>query len=392
MLKSSLQSMSTPSRGWIALVLMLTLVLSACGGASEPAAEAPATSVPATAAPAVEATLAPTSVPQVEAPVADPEYLPPGKVLKSFRSRSETTFSTTFADGVVEAERGLFTGAFVRTDGTYGYDEVFEFYELGVGDEVDLATITPDMVIYSVGEGTAVATGDQWSVAERDPLSQPSPAFEVFTGLPGDFAAAIDQAESLGKETVNGVATTHYQVSERSAFESILGMVMSEEEGEVQQLTYDVWIADEGKFVVKYDFVIQVTDAQTVDLDGNPTIAQEILAHWVYELYDINAELSIEWPADAPKLGEFTLPGFGPDEFPIAPGATIESTMFGITTLVTAEDAESVTAFYEEALTELGWQMEGEGGFFNWSKGDLTLSMIIGPDEQGGTRITLIPG
>jgi hypothetical protein len=66
--------------------------------------------------------------------------------------------------------------------------------------------------------------------------------------------------------------------------------------------------------------------------------------------------------------------------------------MFGIITLVSPEDAASVAAFYEEALVDLGWTMEGEGGFYNWSKDDAAIAMVIGPDEQGsGSRITIIP-
>lgn len=385
---------SSPKWAWIVLLLLLSLTVAACGGGDEASIseEMENTTTPV---PTVE--IVPTESPAQAAPVPpmpDPEYLPPGKVLKSFRARSESIFSTLYADGTEEEEHAIFNNVFVRTDGPFGFDEVLELIELGHGHEHEASAEEPmpDMVIYSVDDGMAVGTGDQWSVAPRDGMDQPSPAFEVFTGLPGDFGSAIDEATVVGQETVNGVETVHYRVDDQTIFESLLGVMLNAEDGEVRQLSYDVWIAQEAKFVVKYDFVIQVANAQTTDLDGNPVVADEISARWQYELFDVNEEITIEWPADAPRPGQISLPGFAPGEFPIPPGAQTESTMFGIITLVSPEDAASVAAFYEEALVDLGWTMEGEGGFYNWSKDDAAIAMVIGPDEQGsGSRITIIP-
>ncbi len=384
----------------LTLLLLLTLILAGCGGdeeADSPGSDAP-TVAPTTVA-AAPAQTDPTATPtpaaapaqDTPAPVPTPgEVLPPGKVLKSFRATSESIFSTTYADGTVEEQTSSFVSTFVRTDGPFGFDESFEMTTL---EATEAGGDAEKIVMISVGENTAMRVmGEQWAVTARD-VDELSPSFEMFSGLPGEMGDILDDAKKIGDETLNGIKTTHYRVEEKSVFEAMLGTMMDESEGKLVQLGYDVWVAKEGGFAVKYQFVIEVEDALVTDDTGQEVSAPKMLMSSTYELTEINTPITIEWPADAPEPGQIDMPGFDPGQFPLPPETQVEASMFGITSLVSALSPEEVTAFYTDALTELGWTADGMAGFFNWSKGELTLSMVIGPDEEaGGSRITLMPG
>ncbi len=397
-------------RSWrmvgISILLIVALAVAGCGGDKEadspaptdaPAAAAPttapaqdapadptATSAPAAAAPA------PTDVPAIEMPTQG-EMLPPGKVLKSFRAHSESIFSTTYADGTVDEQKSNFESAFVQTDGPFGFDESFEMVD--IGGTGDSGEEPQDMTIISVGENTAMRMmGQPWAVTVRDP-EQASPSFEVFSGLPGEMADAIRDAKKIGDETVNGVETTHYRIEDKSAFEAMLGTMMDESEGKLAQLGYDVWVAKDGEFAVKYQFVIEVEDALVTDADGQEVVAPKMLMSMTYELSDVNAPITIEWPAEAPEPGQIDVPGFELGQFPMPPETQVETSMFGITSMTSSLSPDEAIAFYTEALEGMGWTMEGMGGFYNWSKGDLSMSMVIGPGDSGsGSQITLMPG
>lgn len=382
------------------LLLILALMVAGCGGDDEETAADPAPTPAAAAAVDSTVTPKPAAAPAKDAPAADApaqgEILPPGKVLNSFRARSESTLSTTFADGRVEEVKSSFNSAYVRTDGPFGYDETFEMLAEGSGADgaTDAATGGEAMVMISVGENMAIRTvGDQWTVLPRDQENQPSPAFEVFSGMPGEMEDVLRDAKKIGDETVNGIRTTHYRIEDKSVFGLMLGTMMDENEGELVQLGYDLWVAKEGGFAVKYQFVIEIKDAKTMDDQGQEVTAPKMLTSWSYELTDINTPITIEWPADAPEPGQVELPGFDPGQFPLPPETQIEANMFGITTMTSSLSPDEVIAFYTDALTGLGWSMDGMAGFYNWTKDDFSLSMVIGPDEEtGGSSITLMPG
>ncbi len=249
------------------------------------------------------------------------------------------------------------------------------------------------MVIISVGENTAMQMmGEQWAVSARD-VDQASPSFEMFSGLPGEMGDTLRDAKKIGDETLNGIKTTHYRIEDKTIFEAMLGTMMDESEGKLVQLGYDIWVAKEGGFAVKYQFTIEVEDAKVMDDSGQEVVAPKMLMSSSYELTEINTPITIEWPADAPEPGQIDMPGFDPGQFPIPPQSKVEASMFGITNLTSTLSPDEVIAFYTETMEGMGWTVEGMGGFYNWSKGELTLSMVIGPDEEaGGTRITLMPG
>ncbi len=386
----------------LTLLLLLALVVAGCGGDEEAASPDPTAAPTTAAAGPAQADATATSAPKAEASKSDTptpvaasapaagEVLPPGKVLKSFRAHSESIFSTTYADGTVDEQKSSFESAFVRTDGPFGFDESFE---MATTDAAEAGADAEKMVIISVGENTAIQMmGEQWTVTARDG-DQASPSFEMFSGLPGEMGDTLRDAEKIGDETVSGIKTTHYRVEDKTVFEAMLGTMMNEDEGKLVQLGYDVWVAKEGGFAVKYQFVIEAEDAKVMDADGQEVVAPKMLMSMSYELRDINTSITIEWPADAPEPGQIDMPGFDPGQFPLPPESKVEASMFGITTLTSTLSPEEVTAFYTEALTDLGWTVDGMAGFFNWSKDDLTLSMVIGPDEEnGGTRVTLLPG
>ena len=101
------QRMRSKQTWLVALLLVLTLVMAACGGGAEPAAEAPA-DAPAAEAPAAEATEAPAAeAPAAEAP-AEEERLGStliGEIEGPDIITDESAFPTTFSEAPMLSEK-----------------------------------------------------------------------------------------------------------------------------------------------------------------------------------------------------------------------------------------------------------------------------------------------
>jgi len=182
------------------------------------------------------------------------------------------------------------------------------------------------------------------------------------------------EAELVGQETVNEISTQHYRLKLSPAEVGILAR------GEVTDLRADVWVSVEAglpAFVVRY---LQSWREQRDDQPGS--------AEYSYELYDVNQPFTIEPPAGAVGM---------PEDIPPYPGAKDLLVMEELITFSTSDAVSTVVEFYRAELPTKGWvktsDQEVSGSYtLIWSKEGRTLTLMIGPGQDGGTSVVIAIG
>jgi len=206
--------------------------------------------------------------------------------------------------------------------------------------------------------------------AEEEPTA-------MLEGMGFDATEVLPEVKStrfVGEETVNGVRTKHYTFDEKS----LAGV--GETMGEVS-VKGDVWIAVEGNFAVKFQFVAQ---GKGIFEEGKGE--QEGQIDFYYELYDINAPITIEPPAGA------TLP----EDIPIMPDATDQGSMGGLITYSSPSDFQTVLEFYRKEMEANGWTSAGENligeeiATLDYQKDDRQVTVMISVDKDSGQVDVLI--
>ncbi len=402
------------------VVLLLAVTLAACGGDEEPeptdtpvpAAAAPTdtpvpptdTPVPPTNTPAPPTdTPAATSPPAAEGGQTSGEgsgaatetgneapaessgslYASPGEVLNSFRSRGSFAMSSTVAEAPAEQQVVQLEGAYVAADHAYGSDEY-------VSMTVEQGDTTQTIAIYKVGDSVLVNSEGEWITVGRDNAGMFTLMADVFTNMMGEVIVNMDEATNLGEEAINGVQAVHYQVNDPEVFKR-MAQITGEEEGVIESVDVNVWVATDGNYVVKYAIQASVTGVSITDDAGNNVLADQTV-DWSFEIYDINSpDIAIVLPEDAPEPGVIVIPGFAEGEFPLPEGAKIEMSMFGMPQISSDLSEQELIDFYQQALTDLGWTFEGSMGFYQVSKGETSFTMWFSTDtETGKTTIQVI--
>lgn len=208
----------------------------------------------------------------------------------------------------------------------------------------------------------------QTQMSEDDLVS----GFGVLALDPGALVSDADHTY-VGEETVNDVHTRHYSLNLTAAEVALLS------QGSISDVHADVWIADEAglpEFVVRHQMGWEETRAE-----------QEGTFDYSYEVYDVNAPITIEPPAGATAAGL-------PEDVPLYPGATELFTMEELTTFSAADDVATVTDFYRTELAAQGWTNTSDESFGGavsqaWTKEDRTLNLMITSKEEGGTSVVI---
>ncbi len=391
----------------ILLMLALALLLGACGGKEE---------APAQEAPAVAEQAAPTDTPTPEPPTPTPEpptptptpeppppmptaatteaepsgsaeeatsavYANPIDTLERFRARGELYTVTTLPDGTVREESIQMEGAFVRADNPWRANEYFRITSTGSMEEGPQT-----VVIYRVDDVAAVQVDDEWLTMSRDEAFFFAFMADIFTTAMDEIAPDLTDAERVGGEEVNGVATIHYRLIDPELFMK-LADIQEDEDGRLESVALDVWVAQEGNYILKYAMEARAVEVPDEDDAGQEVrVTQEV--RWAFEIYDVNSpDVEVSLPEDLPKVDEVSVPGFEPGAFPMPEGAEITGTMFGVIQIATDLSPEEVQTFYQETLADLGWTVEGMAGFYQVSKGEATFSLIITQDEASGRTL-----
>lgn len=141
-----------------------------------------------------------------------------------------------------------------------------------------------------------------------------------------ELATLLDSvigAESVGAETVNGIATDHYTFDERAQGAS--GIATSDG---------DLWVAADGGYVVRYTLTTTGGPSHFgAGIDGTWT--------WGYQLEDVDTPLAVELPEGCPP---------GILDVPLPPDVAQVVSLPGVTFYSTSESVADVLAFYQEQV------------------------------------------
>jgi hypothetical protein len=227
-------------------------------------------------------------------------------------------------------------------------------FSSGEGDETS---------IIRIGDKSWYKIEDQWMEVSSDEM----------TGF-GDMLFTLDSATAglggnaklVGQEEVNGVATRRYSFDE-----SIMGQAL----GAYSKVKGDVWVAVDGDYAVRYAFTAEDDEATY---------------QWDWELYDINAPITIEPPAEAQGAR---------DDIPLMTDATEQYSFGTMTTYETASDLTTVVNFYKEQMPTQGWTYDEAGSMvsdqfamLSFTKEGVTASITVSPLDDGGTSVIIQAG
>lgn len=371
------------------LILLLAFLVVACGEDEPTATATPEAAAPVatdTPAPPTNTPVPPTSTPAAAPAVATPtpaapaegSFEAPATVLKSYRTRGGFVISSTFPDGSVTEQEMTLAGAFVRTDNAYGSDESFEM-TIRDGDEVDA------VALYKIGDWVSVKSSDEWVTVGRDNAGLFTAMADLFTGFVDQFVTQREDAQNLGDEEVNGVPATHYRIDDVSIFQRMALMAPDSEEV-IESVSMDVWVAQEGNFLLKYAVLAEVSNVPETGADGAEVrVSQSV--NWTYEVLDANADLTIALPADAPEPGRAAIPGFAEGEFPVPDGSTLGANLIGMPEVTSDLSQEELVQFYSDAFAALGWTFAGDYGFYEVTKGEINFALYFDVTEDGKSRV-----
>jgi len=379
------------------LILLLAMSLAACGD-DEPeetptpeaqptlvaATDTPAaptnTPLPPTNTPVPATTEAPAAAANTPAPVAESAANPfaaPNSVLDSYRTRGQFLITTTYTDTTTAVQDMALDGAFVKADNAYGSDELLR---MTVKDAESVETIE----IYKMGEWVSVKTQGEWVTVGRDNAGLFTGMSDLFTGFVDEFVIEQNDAENLGTESVGDQSATHYRIDNIDIFRR-MAQVAPDSQEVIESVTMDMWVAEEGNYVLKYTILSTVSNVPETDESGAEVMVSQSI-NWSYEIFDVNTDVTIELPADAPEPGAVSIPGFAEGEFPLPEGGTVAANMIGMPEVTSDLTQEELVKFYTEAFAALGWSFTGDFGFYEVAKGEVTFSMFFDVTEDGKGR------
>jgi hypothetical protein len=395
------------------LVLALTFTLAACGGnkaSDNGATDAGTTTTKSGEATNAKATTpeAPTSTPEPPTPTPEPptptpepkeeltsEFVKVEDVANSYHAKGEYTYDITHtpADDQQPVHIDIiFESDWVKTDNSYGYNLSTTMSGLDTTGAQDGSEDIQEIQMISIDDTTYIKLGDQWISASREEAGDDGP---ISIGIE-DFVESVDDLEKVGKEKINGVKTIHYKFKDDAAFQEVLNsaMISQLDDGEdiTQfetvdiQTTGDLWIAEKEKYPVKVEINIEGTFKSKTD-GSTTTIKGRILS----EISNINGDIVIEPPAEAPKPGQVNIPGFEPGAFPVPEQTTVDGSFGGMINLTSQLGVDELAEFYNEQLTSMGWSLEGDKSMGTWSKGDNSFVMMITDNGDNTTSIIIMP-
>jgi len=241
--------------------------------------------------------------------------------------------------------------------------------------------------VVRVGQKVWMHAGDTWMRSTTDTNQSFAQATQSFN--PDQMGR---DWKNVGKETVNGLDTIHYQshVSEGAsshlvADEGTLNQILPPQGGKpwtfkLNSVTGDVY-ATENALVVKEDIVWNLTAT-----NGNESVP--ITQENMYEISDINSDFTIEVPKEAQ----------GPKEIvPLPKGAQLQSSLGELRIYAIPNTTiEKVAKFLVNALPAKGFTIEKQntmGGVATLSvkKGDKVLSLRAMPGYNGSVKLFVQP-
>lgn len=350
---------------WIAMLLLLSLGCSLFGSK--------ATEEPTAAA-------QPTTEQQEEKETPEEQKATPEATAESASEDEGFSVDTNALEGL-DSYRMQMTWSFTADDGTV---EEFSIEEEATRDPAaqryTITSADQSMEFIRVGDTQWMHAGEDWmqtSVSADDEMGQ----FGQFV-QPDQMFSDVDKDsyKYLGKETINGMNTRHYRLKE-NVWNSSWNLMATE----VEEGSMELWIVDERNLPkIAARFEINIKGTFSDERKG------ELFLTW--EIFDVNADITIEPPAEAEGMGL-------PEGLELCPDSSNMTVMGKMTIFNCAGTVEDTATFYTEALENAGWDVEGEvtrlEGMMmgTWKKGDETLSVTITKDDTtGGSNVMLTLG
>lgn len=189
---------------------------------------------------------------------------------------------------------------------------------------------------------------------------------------PASLLLSIDGGVRLGSETVNQIPSVHYRFDQDS-------LPITKDSGPV---TGDVWIAEDGGYVVKYTL-------STSKPEKRPGEDLEVSQQWAYELDQVDGMDGIDLPDGCLPV---------PASLPAPTDAKDVQQVGGRMSYTSTSDARQVLDLYYHELPALGWiaHSELQTGeiklpyltFFD--KEDQRLTVYINEGEKGSVDVDLL--
>ena len=346
-----------------------------------------ATTAPLVLLPTVTPTSLPTAAPVVATPavpVAAPAVTPVAWPA-TYRVQGGYTSQTVYPDGSSSGQQGSFTILHQTVANAYGENQAYSLSSRRDDGGVDTSAI------FLVDNYIAVtyAEGD-WTVLRRARGSSIVKAIQPITDLAVALLQVADRAEHIGDETVNGLAARHIRLTAGDVLAADLVRPLLGLAGDVRDLTLDAWIADDAGYVVQYTFAVEIAGARVFDEQHQVVLADQSVS-WTYQLLDIDAPLTIDWPEGAPEPGVLDVPGFARGAFPLPPQTELTSVLDGTPALLSLLAAADLETFFRAELAARGWHVTGDTGLLQCSKGGSEFQLLITPDPAaGGTRVSVL--
>jgi len=229
--------------------------------------------------------------------------------------------------------------------------------------------------IVQIEDQSWMCTGGACTQMQADPEELASGFSDAALFNPGE---TLDDADTrfVGRETVNGVQTRHYELDLTAMETAFLA------QGDVSDPSGEVWVADEPDLPqLAVRFVMSWTEIR----DG---VTGE--AGFTYETYDINQPFTIEPPEGAGASGL-------PEDVPAYPNGEQTFSMEGMTSFETADPVADVAEFYRNGLAAEGWTAESDDDFDGlvqqqWTKDGRTLNVMVSEEDDVTSVIITIEG
>lgn len=300
-----------------------------------------------------------------EAPTTEDENVPltfDENALEGLNSyRMDMTWSFTKEDGSVEefniqeeATRNPAAQRYTMVSG----GESIEFIRI---DQTQWMRFGEEWMQTTAGEDEAMSGFGEFFIKPE----------EMFSGTDSDAY------KYMGKDNVNGLNTRHYQIKN-----NVWNMASAFNADEIEDGSVDVWIVDERdlpKFAARYE--VSVTGTFKDEGKG------KLVLSW--NIYDVNADITIEPPTDVATLPE------GVELCPDAADVMVMGTMSVFT--CPAPVTDTIT-FYTESLESNGWAAGDITNLENmlmgtWSKDGESISLTItADDDSGGSNVMITLG
>jgi len=344
------------------LMLIVLLLLAACGGAPKEPTAVPSEPESATST-TTQAT--PTRPPEPPtAPQPQTEEYDFGQAsdlagLDSYRVRTTMQWES-IKDGNKEMGSWDVMEEFVRQPPA----QRFVWTGTGAGE---VGTESGEWELIQIGKDSYMNTGSGW--------------LAMTTGEEGIFGGNAFLSAPLGMVSanrgklvernamVNGVSTDKYTFDE-STLGASLGL------GAIAKANGEVWISPQLNVVVKY---VAHYEGKNLALGGGGEGKMDV----TFDLTDINQPIDIRAPEGVKSAM--------PEDIPVMDGATDVVAIEGIIAYQTTDSVEEATAFYQTQMPARGWTTQEGGipGMMPFTKGNRTAQVMI-MEAEGKTSVTVM--